>query len=185
MRFYGEKVEAARNFANKIWNASRFVLMNTLGKRNAKPTENLLDIADKWILHKLNDVIAEVTENMERYEFGLAAQKVYDFLWSEFCDWYIEMAKPRLFGDNEEDKETAKYVLTITLLDTLKLLHPFMPFITEEIYLAFEGQDESIMISNWPKALKDNYAEEAQAMESVDGAYPFYPQYTRRNERAA
>lgn len=167
MRFYWEKVEAARNFANKIWNASRFVLMNTLGREFAKPAENSLDIADKWILHKLNDIVTEVTENMEKYEFGLAAQKVYDFLWNEFCDWYIEMAKPRLFGDNEEDKETVKFVLTKTLLDTLKLLHPFMPFITEEIYLAFEGRDESIMISAWPMASGDHYSEEAQAMESV------------------
>ena len=110
MRFYNEKVESARNFANKIWNASRFVLMNTQGKVFEKPDDKALDIADKWILDKLSTVIAEFTENMEKYEFGMAAQKVYDFLWSEFCDWYIEMAKPRLFGDDEKDKDTAKYV---------------------------------------------------------------------------
>lgn len=167
MRFYTEKVEAARNFANKIWNASRFVLMNTQGKQYAKPDDAALDIADKWILDKLNAVIAEVTENMERYEFGMAAQKIYDFLWSEFCDWYIEMAKPRLFGEDETDKDTAKYVLTHTLISTLKLLHPFMPFITEEIFLSFEGMDESIMISEWPKVSDQGFAAEAQAMESV------------------
>jgi valyl-tRNA synthetase len=167
MRFYSDKVEAARNFANKIWNASRFVLMNTQGKAYDKPADSALDIADKWILSKLNTVITEVTENLEKYEFGMAAQKDYDFLWSEFCDWYIEMAKPRLFGDNEQDKETAKYVLTQTLLNTLKLLHPFMPFITEEIFQSFETGDESIMISEWPKTAEQAFGAEAQAMESV------------------
>jgi valyl-tRNA synthetase len=167
MRFYWEKVEAARNFANKLWNASRFVHMNTQGELTERPAEMALDISDKWILTKLNAVIREVTENLEKYELGLAAQKVYDFLWSEFCDWYIEMAKPRLFGDDGADKKTAKYVLTHTLLSTLKLLHPFMPFVTEEIYRAFMGEEASIMISEWPKTDHADYLKEADAMESV------------------
>ena len=167
MRFYWEKVESARNFANKIWNASRFVLMNI--KDGVKPIDNNnLDIADKWILSRLNRAIKEVTNSMEKYELGLAAQKVYDFMWSEFCDWYIEMAKPRLYGEDQKDRETALSVLTGVLSDTLKLLHPFMPFITEEIYTYLPGSGESIMISDWPQSKEQcDYKKEEEKMQGV------------------
>ncbi|MEZ4357956.1 MAG: valine--tRNA ligase [Eubacteriales bacterium] len=150
MRFYYEKVEAARNFGNKIWNASRFVLMNTNGEMFDEEGIELAD-ADKWILSRLNSVITEVTDHMESFELGLAAQKIYDFLWSEFCDWYIELSKPRLLGDEPTSKKTACYTLTKVLLNTLKLLHPFMPFLTEQIFMAFKTGEKSIMISDWPK----------------------------------
>ena len=150
MRFYWEKVEAAGNFANKIWNASRFVCMN-MPEKEVVMDLNRLDVADKWILSRLNTVIKDVTDNMEKYELGLAAQKVYDFIWSEFCDWYIEMAKPRLYGDDALVKENVCAVLKHVLIDALKLLHPFMPFITEEIYTEFLDAGESIMISEYPK----------------------------------
>ncbi|MBR3304457.1 MAG: valine--tRNA ligase [Christensenellaceae bacterium] len=149
MRFYWEKVESAGNFANKIWNAARFLLMNSDGIARDIDTARL-DIADKWILSRLNDIIREVTDCMDRFELGLAAQKVYDFIWSEYCDWYIEMAKPRLYGDDEEDKHHVLSVLTRVLMDSLKLLHPFMPFLTEEIYRNLPGADETIMLSSWP-----------------------------------
>ena len=150
MRYYDEKVNAASNFANKIWNASRFVMMNA--EENKKYTLNydMLDIADKWILSRVNDVIKYVTENMEKFELGLAAQKVYDFIWSEFCDWYIEMAKPRLNGEDEKLKDNTIAVLKTVLINALKLLHPFMPFITEEIYTELLKESESIMISDYP-----------------------------------
>jgi valyl-tRNA synthetase len=163
LRFSTDKVLAARNFANKIWNAARFVLMNTgdevLPVEEAKP-----DIADKWILSRLSDAVKEVTSFIERFDLGMAAQKLYDFLWSEYCDWYIEMAKPRLA--DEAQKDTAVSVLHAVLKDTLKLLHPFMPFITEEIYQSLPGAEGSIMLSAWPKAGKKYRAEE-KAMEAV------------------
>ena len=166
MRFYWEKCESARNFANKIWNASRFVLMNLDGDPGGVD-ETQIDIADKWILMRLNTVTVEVTECMERFDLGLAAQKVYDFAWSEFCDWYIEMAKPRLYGEDKSQKQQTLAVLTYVLRDTLKLLHPFMPFITEEIYLSLPGAEETIMLSAYPKGKGLAYEKEAQAMQDV------------------
>lgn len=158
MRFSYEKVEAARNFANKIWNASRFILMNMEGKKVTAPSENELAPVDRWILSKMNRLITEVTDNMEKYELGVAAAKIYDFIWSEFCDWYIEMVKPRLYNsDDAVSQNAALYTLKRTLLDALKLLHPYMPFVTEEIFCTIkeetgdDAMDESIMISDWPK----------------------------------
>lgn len=150
MRFYWEKVEAYRNFANKIWNASRFVMMNLEGGSILPIEECNLDAADKWILSRFNGAVREVTENMEKYELGMAAQRLYDFMWSEFCDWYIELTKPRLYGMDAAEKNTALSVLCFVLAGTMKLLHPFMPFITEEIYTHLPGSDETIMLSSWP-----------------------------------
>ncbi len=150
MRFYIERVEASRNFANKIWNASRFVMMNLSIDKNELPDMDKLHIEDKWILHKYNELVREVTENLDKYELGIAVQKLYDFIWDEFCDWYIELVKPR-FSETGDSNETAQKVLTYVLSNTLKLLHPFMPFITEEIWQALPHDGESIMISEWPK----------------------------------
>ena len=154
MRFYWERVEASRNFANKIWNASRFIQMNLeqAGEELANAKVELSDLqqADKWILSKCNNVIREVTENMESFELGIAVQKVYDFIWDEFCDWYIEMVKPRLYNEADETKAAALWTLQHVLIDSLKLLHPFMPFITEEIFSTIQSREESIMISTWP-----------------------------------
>lgn len=153
MRFYWEKVESSRNFANKIWNASRFILMNLEGKTIKEP-ENIRDLCpeDRWILSRVNTVTREVTENMEKYELGIAVQKVYDFLWDEFCDWYIEIAKVRLWNAEEDQKAAgeALWTLRTALTQGLKLLHPFMPFVTEEIYCTLLPEEESIMISSWP-----------------------------------
>ncbi|BDF58627.1 valine--tRNA ligase [Christensenellaceae bacterium] len=166
MRFYWEKVEAARNFANKVWNASRFVMMNIKGE--VQPVdERKLDIADQWILGKLNDAIRECTDNMEKYDLGLAAQKIYDFAWSEFCDWYIEMAKPRLYGEDEDVKAATISVLVYVLKNTLKLLHPFMPFITEEIYTNLPDADETIMLSAWPAVEFESGQQQAEMMNGV------------------
>ena len=153
MRFYWEKVEAYRNLANKIWNASRFVMMNLEGGSILPIEECNLDAADKWILSRFNGAVREVTENMEKYELGMAAQRLYDFMWSEFCDWYIELTKPRLYGTDAAEKNTALSVLCFVLAGTMKLLHPFMPFITEEIYTHLPGSDETIMLSSWPSCV--------------------------------
>ena len=153
MRFYWEKVEAYRNFANKIWNASRFVMMNLEGGSILPIEECNLDASDKWILSRFNGAVREVTENMEKYELGMAAQRLYDFMWSEFCDWYIELTKPRLYGTDAAEKNTALSVLCFVLAGTMKLLHPFMPFITEEIYTHLPGSDETIMLSSWPSCV--------------------------------
>ena len=153
MRFYWEKVEAYRNFANKIWNASRFVMMNLEGGSILPIEECNLDAADKWILSRFNGAVREVTENMEKYELGMAAQRLYDFMWSEFCDWYIELTKPRLYGTDAAEKNTALSVLCFVLAGTMKLLHPFMPFITEEIYTHLPGSGETIMLSSWPSCV--------------------------------
>ena len=152
MRFYWERVESSRNFANKIWNASRFVLMNLEGKDVTEPEIGSLCAEDKWILSRLNNVIKEVTDNMEKYELGIAVQKIYDFLWDELCDWYIEIAKVRLWKAEEDPKAAneALWTLRTALTQELKLLHPFMPFITEEIYCTLLPEEESIMISDWP-----------------------------------
>lgn len=150
MRYTPEKVESARNFTNKLWNATRFILMNLSGDEVPRtPDINLLDMADKWILSKLNGVIKEVTENIEKFEFGLAVQKLYDFTWDNFCDWYIEAAK---VGLNGERADAVKSVLIYVMDKMLKLLHPFIPFVTEEIWQALPHNGESIMISEWPKA---------------------------------
>jgi len=154
MRYSPERVEASRNFANKLWNAARFVMMN-LGDDEAAPhiPENLAT-EDKWILSKFNSLINDVTDNLEKFELGLAVQKLYDFIWDVYCDWYIEISKPRLNSENEEEKNTAKAVLVYILSNTLKLLHPFMPFITEEIWQALPHEGETIMRSAWPQYSK-------------------------------
>lgn len=152
MRFYWEKVEASRNFANKVWNASRFILMNMEGKTITEPKAEELAPADRWILSLVNRLARDVTENMDKYELGIAAQKVYDFIWDEFCDWYIEMAKvPMRNAENDpQAANAALWTLRTVLSQALKLLHPFMPFITEEIYCTLCPEEESIMISDWP-----------------------------------
>ena len=153
MRFSNERVEASRNFANKVWNASRFILMNMKENIVDEPGESLLKPADRWILAKVNRLTKDVTENMDKFELGIAVQKVYDFIWDEFCDWYVELAKYRIYHA-EEDPDSAKCVLWIlktVLGQALKLLHPFMPFITEEIYSALVPEEESLMISSWPE----------------------------------
>ena len=149
MRFYVEKCEAMRNFCNKIWNASRFVMMNLTIDRNELSA--YLEIEDKWILSKLNNVSKEVCENMDAFELGVAAGKIYDFIWDSYCDWYIELTKPRLNGDNEESKIAAQKVLLYVLTEILKLLHPFMPFITEEIWQALPHEGEALMIERYPE----------------------------------
>ena len=151
MRFYYERVEANRNFANKIWNASRFIMMNMDGKTVTDASESL-EPSDRWILSKLNSLVREVTENMEHFELGIAVQKIYDFIWDEFCDWYIEMVKPRLYNsDNAASQNAALWTLKTVLIDALKLLHPYMPFITEEIFCTLQAEEESIMIAKWPE----------------------------------
>ena len=166
MRYSVEKVTASRNFANKIWNASRFVQMN-LHIKELKVPQNLC-IEDKWILTKYNKLVAEVTENLEKFELGVAVAKLYDFIWDVFCDWYIELVKPRLYDENDPTNETAQYVLSYVLSNTLKLLHPFMPFITEEIWLSLPHDGESIVISDWPKADSSlDFPVEANDMEMI------------------
>ena len=164
MRFYVEKCEAMRNFANKIWNASRFVMMNLTITENKLP--DTLEPEDKWILCRLGEVIGEVTENMEAYELGVASSKVYDFIWSDYCDWYIELTKARLQGEDEWAKVQAQQVLVYVLTETLKLLHPFMPFITEEIWQALPHQGDFLMLQSWPKA--DPAWSDVKAKESME-----------------
>ncbi|MCI7369495.1 MAG: valine--tRNA ligase [Firmicutes bacterium] len=149
MRFYVEKCEAMRNFCNKIWNASRFVMMNLTVEDNHLP--ETLETEDKWILSKLNQVTKEVCDNMDSFELGVAAGKIYDFIWDSYCDWYIELTKPRLNGDDENAKENAQRVLLYVLTEILKLLHPFMPFITEEIWQALPHEGEALMVADYPK----------------------------------
>ena len=171
MRFYWERVEASRNFANKVWNASRFIMMNIekAPVLDAQPAD--LTMADKWILSKANSLVKEVTENMDKFELGIALQKVYDFIWEEFCDWYIEMVKPRLWDDNDTTKAAAIWTLRTVLIDSLKLLHPFMPFITEEIFCNLQEEEPSIMISSWPVYKEErNFASEEHAVEIIKGA---------------
>ena len=173
MRFYWSRVEASRNFANKVWNASRFIMMNDPDNKikatDARPA-NLTD-ADKWILSKMNGLIKEVTDNMEKYELGIAVAKLNDFIWEEFCDWYIEMVKPRLYNDADETKTAAIWTLKTVLIDALKLLHPYMPFITEEIFCNIQDEEESIMISSWPVYDEaDNFAAEEKAIETIKEA---------------
>ncbi|MBR4767666.1 MAG: valine--tRNA ligase, partial [Lachnospiraceae bacterium] len=179
MRFYYERVEASRNFANKIWNASRFLMMNL--DQNPAIAERIEDLkredvelqpVDKWILSKLNSVVRDVTEHMDSFELGIAVQKVYDFIWDEFCDWYIEMVKPRLYNsDDEKSQEAALYTARTVLLKALKLLHPYMPFVTEEIFCNLQTKEESIMISDWP-VYEDtlNFPKEEKEIELIKEA---------------
>ena len=150
MRFYYERVEASRNFANKVWNASRFIMMNMPEKGISSVDESTLTDADKWILSKVNDLVKDVTEKLEKYELGIAASKLYDFIWEEFCDWYIEMVKPRLYSEDNKTKAAALYTLNEVLITSLKLLHPYMPFVTEEIFTTLQDKEASIMVSEWP-----------------------------------
>ena len=164
MRYSAERVEASRNFANKLWNAARFVLMNLKDDEPAPHIPVDLELEDKWILSKFNNVVKEVTDNLDKFEIGLAVSKLYDFIWDVYCDWYIELTKVRLNSDDEAKADTARAVLTYVLSGTLKLLHPFMPFITEEIWQALPHEGESIMVSEWPSfsAELDFSAEEAE-----------------------
>ena len=171
MRFYVEKCEAMRNFANKIWNASRYVLMNLTVEETGLPDAADLEIEDQWVLTKLNTLIKEVTENMDAYELGVASAKVYDFIWDTYCDWYIELTKARLYGENEKSKLAAQKVLVYVLDQFLRLLHPFMPFITEEIWQAIPHEGKFLMLADWPKYDESlNFGAEAAHMESVMNA---------------
>lgn len=169
MRFYMERVESSRNFANKVWNASRFIMMN-LEKAEVPEDIDLTSLtgADQWILSKVNTLTKDVTENMDKYELGIAVQKIYDFIWEEFCDWYIEMVKPRLYNDADKTKAAALWTLKTVLTNALKLLHPYMPFITEEIFCTLWPEEESIMISAWPVFKESwNFKEEELAIETI------------------
>ena len=177
MRFYYERVENSRNFANKVWNASRFIMMNMDGKKVTEPAAEELQPVDRWILSRLNTLVKEATDNMESFELGIAVQKVYDFIWDEFCDWYIEMVKPRLYNsDDAVSQNAALWTLKNTLTDALKLLHPYMPFITEEIFCSLQSTEgtsaeESIMISAWPEYRNDRaFAKEEKDIEIIKEA---------------
>ena len=178
MRFYYERVENSRNFANKVWNASRFIMMNMeqalekTGKDITTPAAADLQPVDKWILSKLNTLVKDVTDNMDHFELGIAVQKVYDFIWDEFCDWYIEMVKPRLYStDDAVSQNAALWTLKTVLIDALKLLHPYMPFITEEIFCTIQNEEESIMISKWPGYSEDRaFPAEEKAIETIKEA---------------
>ncbi len=179
MRFYYERVESSRNFANKVWNASRFILMNMEGKTVTEPDSSRLEPVDRWILSRLNTLVKDVTDNMESFELGIAVQKVYDFIWDEFCDWYIEMVKPRLyaaksgeFTDSQaQSQNAALWTLKTVLIDALKLLHPYMPFITEEIFCTLQSEEESIVISSWPRYREDrSFPKEEKDIEIIKEA---------------
>ena len=170
IRYMPEKLEAASNFANKLWNASKFVLGNLENYKEIefKDIEKSLTYSDKWILSKLNKLVLDITNNIDGFELGVFAQKIYDFIWNEFCDWYIEMVKPRLYNEEDETKLAAQYTLNKVLADSLKLLHPIMPFITEEIYTKLYNSDESIMISKWPEYSKNaDFDKEELAVEEL------------------
>ena len=170
MRFYWERVESARNFANKIWNAARFIEMNLGETMPAESAASALLPQDRWVLHRLNSLTGEVTENLEKFELGIALQKVYDFIWEEFCDWYIEMVKPRLWNKEDPTREAALWTLREVLSRALKLLHPFMPFITEEVFLSL-NEEESIMISAWPECEERfSFPEDAAEVERIKDA---------------
>lgn len=168
MRFYTERVEASRNFANKIWNASRFTLMNLDITENKLPDTSELQMEDKWILSKYNSVVKAVTENLDKFELGIALSNLYDFIWESFCDWYIELVKPRLFDKESASAKMAQYVLTYVLSNTMKLLHPFMPFITEEIWQHLPHEGESIVISSYPVYDESlNFPQDVEDMELI------------------
>lgn len=172
IRFNNERVEASRNFANKVWNASRFIMMNMEDKDISSVKKEDLQPVDKWILSKLNNVVKEVSDNMEAYELGVAVQKIYDFIWDEFCDWYIEMVKPRLYNsDDKVSQNAALYTLKTVLIDALKLLHPYMPFVTEEIFCTLQSEEASIMVSNWPIYSEERaYEKEEKATQRIKEA---------------
>lgn len=171
MRFYYERVEASRNFGNKIWNATRFILMNFEGEENVQVKLEHLTGADKWILSKVNTLAKEVTENMDKYELGIAVSKLYDFFWEEFCDWYIEMVKPRLYNKEDETRKSALWTLKTVLINALKLLHPYMPFITEEIFTSIQKEEETIMLSVWPRYKEEwNFSIEEDEIELMKQA---------------
>ena len=171
MRFYWERVENSRNFANKIWNATRFIMMNMEKADFSQVKLSDLTIADRWILSKVNDLAVAVTENLDKYELGIAVQKVYDFIWEEFCDWYIEMVKPRLYNDDDTTKAAALWTLKTVLINALKLLHPYMPFITEEIFCNIQDEEESIMISKWPEYREEwNFKADEEAVDTIKAA---------------
>ncbi len=166
MRFYWERVEASRNFANKVWNASRFIMMNLEGRNVSKPDASCLEPADQWIISTLNTLVKDMTENMDKYELGIAVQKVYDFIWDEFCDWYIEIAKQRTYQYEQapESANAALWTLRMVLGEAMKLLHPFMPFITEEIFCTLHPQETSIMLAKWPEYKKELHFPKQAAM---------------------
>ena len=171
MRFYMSRVEASRNFANKVWNASRFIMMN-MEKWDGKAVDlSKLTLADRWILSKVNTLAKDVTENLDKFELGIAVDKVYNFIWEEFCDWYIEMVKPRLYNDEDDTQAAALWTLKTVLINALKMLHPYMPFITEEIFTTLQSEEESIMISKCPE-FKDewNFAADELAVDTIKDA---------------
>ena len=171
MRFYYERVEASRNFANKVWNASRFIMMNMPEGGIQSVDEAALTNADKWILSKANTLVKEVTDNIEKYELGVAADKLYNFIWEEFCDWYIEMVKPRLYSEDNTTKAAALYTLKTVLETSLKLLHPYMPFVTEEIFCTLNENAETLMLEQWPEYTESwNYAKEEDSVEIIKEA---------------
>ena len=172
MRFYWERVEASRNFANKVWNASRFIMMNMPQEGiNTDTIPAGLTIEDKWILSKVNTLAKDVSENLDKFEMGIAADKIYNFIWEEFCDWYIEMVKPRLYGEESESKTAALYTLSTVLTSALKMLHPYMPFVTEEIFCTLQDKEETIMVSNWPVYSEElNFASEETAIDLIKDA---------------
>ena len=175
MRFYNERVENSRNFANKVWNASRFIMMNMAEGEEVADINKMpegLEPVDHWIISKLNNTIKEVTDNMDHFELGIAVQKVYDFIWDEFCDWYIEMVKPRLYNsDNKTSHDAAMWTLQIVLTQALKLLHPYMPFVTEEIFCTIQDKEESIMISEWPVYRDEwNFVQDEKEIETIKEA---------------
>ena len=171
MRFYWERVKNSRNFANKIWNATRFIMMNMEKADFTNVKLSDLTIADRWILSKVNTLAKEMTDNMEKFELGIAVSKVYDFIWEEFCDWYIEMVKPRLYNDEDETKAAALWTLKTVLIQALKLLHPYMPFITEEIFCNIQDEEESIMISKWPEYTDEwNFEADEAAVDTIKAA---------------
>ena len=171
MRFYWERVEASRNFANKVWNASRFIMMNMEKAPVHDVSLSDLTMADKWILSKVNTLAKDVTENLDKFELGIALQKVYDFIWDEFCDWYIEMVKPRLWNDEDSTKAAALWTLKTVLINSLKLLHPYMPFITEEIFCNLQDEEASIMVSAWPEYKAEwNFEQDEYAVETIKEA---------------
>ena len=177
LRFSEEKVSASRNFANKIWNAARFILMNIEGKDIDCALPKKLYTSDKWILNRFNNVTAAVTENLEKFELGMAVSKLYDFIWDDFCDWYIELAKIRMNGADEESADSARRVLVWTMSNTLKLLHPFMPYITEEIWQTLPHDGEALIVAKWPEydeAL--SFPQEAKNLENVMACHPHPPQ---------
>ncbi len=171
MRFYYERVEASRNFANKVWNASRFIMMNMPEDGIQEVSKESLTQADKWILSKANKLVKDVTDNIEKFELGVAADKLYNFIWEEFCDWYIEMVKPRLYSEDNDTKSAALYTLKTVLETSLKLLHPYMPFVTEEIYCTLNENEDTLMTKQWPEYSEEfNFAEDEEAVEIIKEA---------------